>query len=98
MWVGVVVVVATVGSFLDRRVRTATRIAVVVVLVVAGGYVVGQELVQGYPAAFDWPQRFLRVNELPWLALLLLAASVIVDGVLDPSEAADRTCVPGDAD
>jgi len=97
-WVGLVVALATVGSFLDRRVRTATRIAAIGALVVAAGYVVGQELVQGYPAAFDWPQRFLRVNELPWLALLLLAATVIVDRVLDPAEASDRSPVPGDAD
>jgi len=81
-WVGLVVASATVGSFLDRRLRTATRIAAVGVLVLAAGYVVAQELVQSYPAAFDWPQRFLRVNELPWLALLLLAASVVVDLVL----------------
>jgi arabinofuranan 3-O-arabinosyltransferase len=97
-WVGMVVVVATVGSFLDRRVRTATRIAAIGALLAAAGYVVLQELVQGYPAAFDWPQRFLRVNELPWLALLLLAATVIVDRVLDPSEASDRSRVHGDAD
>jgi len=96
-WVGLVVAAATVGSLLDRRLRAATRIAAFGVLVVAAGYVVAQELVQGYPAAFDWPQRFLRVNELPWLALLLLAASVVVDLVLDRSGESDRTGVADDA-
>ena len=81
-WVGLVVALATVGSLLDRRVRTATRAAAVGVLVVAAGFVVAQQVRQGYPSAFDWPQRFLRVNDLPFLALLLLAAGVVVDRVL----------------
>jgi arabinofuranan 3-O-arabinosyltransferase len=98
LWVGLVVALATVGSFLDRRVRTATRVVAVGALVVAAGFVVAQQLRQGYPAAYDWPQRFLRVNDLPWLALLLLAVSVVVDRVLDPSEASDRSGAPGSAD
>ncbi len=86
-WVGLVVALGTLGALLDRRARTAVRWAAVGVLVVAALFVIGQELVQGYPAAYDWPQRFLRVNALPWLALLLLTATVVVDRVLD---------VPGD--
>ncbi len=84
-WVGLVVALATLGALLGRRARTAVRWAAVAVLAVAVLFVIGQQLVQGYPAAYDWPQRFLRVNALPWLALLLLTATVVVDRVLDAS-------------
>ncbi len=89
-WVGILVALGTLGSFLDRRVRTVVRFASVGVLVLAAVFVMGQQLVQGYPAAFDWPQRFLRVNALPWLALLLLAGSVVVDRVLDAEPGVPR--------
>jgi arabinofuranan 3-O-arabinosyltransferase len=88
-WVGILVALGTLGSLLDRRVRTVVRFASVGVFVVAAVFVMGQELVQDYPAAFDWPQRFLRVNALPWLALLLLAGSVVVDRFLDADASSD---------
>jgi hypothetical protein len=53
------------------------------VLAAAALYVIAQELHVGYAASYDWPQRFLRVNDLPWLALVLLVAAVVLDRVLD---------------
>jgi hypothetical protein len=96
-WVGLVVALGTVGALLDRRARAVVRWGAVGALVAAAAFVVGQQLVQGYPAAYDWPQRFLRVDALPWLALLLLTASVVVDRVLDPpaeTDAQDDVGVP----
>jgi len=46
---------------------------------VAAGFVIVQQVRQGYPAAYDWPQRFLRVRDLPWLTLLLVVADVVIE-------------------
>jgi arabinofuranan 3-O-arabinosyltransferase len=80
-WAGVLAGVATLGALLDRRVRTAMRIGSFGALVLAAAYVIFQQARNGYPAAYDWPQRFLRVNELPMLAIVLLAATVAIDTI-----------------
>ncbi len=67
------------GAMLDRRARTALRVVAIGALLVAVGFVIVQQVRQGYPAAYDWPQRFLKVDDLPWLAVLLLAADVVID-------------------
>jgi hypothetical protein len=80
-WAGVVAGAATLGALLDRRVRVAVRAGSFLVLAVTAFYVIFQQARNGYPAAYDWPQRFLRVNELPMLAIVLLAATVAIDTI-----------------
>ena len=86
-WVGLAAGALSLGALLDHRLRSALRLSGGIVLAAGALYVVVQELRLGYPAAYDWPQRFLRVNNLPWLALVLLAADVAVDMALDRLEA-----------
>ncbi|MSO79935.1 MAG: DUF3367 domain-containing protein, partial [Acidimicrobiia bacterium] len=80
-WVGVVAGSATLGALLDRRARTALRVASMLVLGAAVAYVIVQQARNGYPAAYDWPQRFLRVNDWPMLATVLLACTVAIDAI-----------------
>ena len=79
VWLGVVVGFATFGAMRNNKVLYGVRIAAVGALVIAAGFVVIQQWRYGYEAAYDWPQHFLRLNELPWLSLLLLLGSVIAD-------------------
>ncbi len=79
VWLGVVVGLATFGAMRNNKVLYCVRIAAVGALVIAAGFVVIQQWRYGYEAAYDWPQHFLRLNELPWLSLLLLLGSVIAD-------------------
>jgi hypothetical protein len=79
VWLGVVVGFATFGAMRNNKVLYCVRIVAVGALVIAAGFVVIQQWRYGYEAAYDWPQHFLRLNELPWLSLLLLLGSVIAD-------------------
>ena len=80
-WVGVVAGIAMLGALLDRRARLALRVASTLVLGAAAAYVIVQQARNGYPAAYDWPQRFLRVNDWPMLAMVLLACTVTIDAI-----------------
>jgi hypothetical protein len=51
----------------------------VAALVAVVGFVVLQQIRFGYPAQYDWPQRFLRFEYVPWIAVLLLVADVLLD-------------------
>jgi len=79
IWVGIVAGLITYGALRDRRLVYGARIGAVVVLTVAAAFVVIQQWRYGYIAAYDWPQHFMRLNELPWLSLLLLMGSVVAD-------------------
>ena len=57
------------------------RAGAVAALVLVAGYVVVQQARNGYPAQYDWPQRFLRFDYLPWVAILLLVTDVVLDFV-----------------
>jgi hypothetical protein len=57
------------------------RIGAVAALALVVGYVVVQQIRNSYPAQYDWPQRFLRFEYMPWVAVLLLVADVVLDYV-----------------
>ncbi len=80
-WVGGVAGIAMLGALFDRRARLALRVASVLVLGAASAYVIVQQARNGYPGAYDWPQRFLRVNDWPMLAIVLLAGTVTIDAI-----------------
>ena len=79
--VGLFVAAATFVAALGRRGRLLLRAMAVAALVVVVGYVVVQQIRFGYPAQYDWPQRFLRFEYVPWIAVLLLVADVVLDYV-----------------
>ena len=79
--VGLFVAAATLVGALSRRGRVLLRVMAVAALVVVVGFVVVQQLRFGYPAQYDWPQRFLRFEYVPWVAGLLLVADVVLDYV-----------------
>ena len=56
-------------------------IGAVAALALVVGYVVVQQIRNNYPAQYDWPQRFLRFEYMPWVAVLLLVADVVLDYV-----------------
>ena len=55
-----------------RRARRARRAAL---------YVVVQQYRYDYVADLDWPGRFTSINNLAWLAVVLLLADVVVERV-----------------
>ncbi|HZP29242.1 MAG TPA: alpha-(1-_3)-arabinofuranosyltransferase family protein [Acidimicrobiia bacterium] len=79
--VGLFVAAATLVAALARRGRLVLRGMAVAALVLVVGYVVVQQIRFGYPAQYDWPQRFLRFEYVPWVAVLLLVADVVLDYV-----------------
>jgi hypothetical protein len=79
--VGLFVAAATFAAALDRRGRLLLRAMAVAALVAVVGFFVVQQIRFGYPAQYDWPQRFLRFEYVPWIAILLLVADVTLDYV-----------------
>jgi hypothetical protein len=77
--VGIFIAAATLVAALDRRGRLLLRAMAVAALVAVIGFVVVQQIRFGYPAQYDWPQRFLRFEYVPWIAVLLLVADVVLD-------------------
>jgi hypothetical protein len=51
----------------------------------AGGYIVVQQWRHWYPSVFGWPTYFDEVHVLGWLAVVLLAATALVDTVSEGS-------------
>ena len=78
-WVGLAaaVLVAVVAWF--PRWRFLVSIGAPVVLGACALYVIVQQYRHDYPSDLDWPGYFTRVNNLAWLAVILLLADVVVE-------------------
>ncbi len=63
------------------RARFLVTLGAPLALGVAALYVVVQQQRHDYVADLDWPGRFTRVNNLVWLALVLLLADVVVEAL-----------------
>ena len=56
------------------------------VLAACALYVVVQQYRHDYPADLDWPGRFYDINNVVWLAVILLLADLVVERVRGGNE------------
>jgi hypothetical protein len=61
------------------RTRFLVSLGAPAALAVAALYVVVQQYRHDYVADLDWPGRFTSVNDLAWLAVVLLLADVVIE-------------------
>jgi uncharacterized membrane protein len=80
-WVGLVagVLVAVVARW--PRARVLITLGAPLALGACALYVIVQQHRYGYPSDLDWPPQFTRINEIAWLAVILLLADVVVERV-----------------
>ncbi len=81
VWVGVVVAVLVAAVAWWPRARFLVSLGAPSALAVAALYVIVQQHRYDYVADLDWPARFTRVNDLAWLAVLLLVADVVIEAL-----------------
>jgi hypothetical protein len=78
-WVGLIVAAAVVLVALVPRARFVVSLGAPLALALAALYVVVQQYRYDYVADLDWPGRFTAVNDLTWLAVVLLVADVVIE-------------------
>jgi hypothetical protein len=80
-WVGLVAgaLVAVVARW--PRARLLITLGAPLALAACALYVIVQQRRYGYPSDLDWPPQFTRINEVAWLAVILLLADVVVERV-----------------
>jgi hypothetical protein len=80
-WVGLLAAALVVLVALVPRTRFLVSLGAPIALGAAALYVVVQQYRHDYVADLDWPGRFTSVNELAWLAVILLLADVVIEVV-----------------
>jgi hypothetical protein len=78
-WVGLLAAALVALVALAPRLRFLVSLGAPVALGVAALYVVVQQHRYDYVADLDWPGRFTSVNDLAWLAVVLLLADVVIE-------------------
>ena len=78
-WAGVVTGLAVAAACVRRPARLALGLAPAVLLSGAALYVAQLQLRYRFPLKLSWPTNFETATPLAWLAVLLLAGSVLVD-------------------
>jgi len=78
-WVGVVAGALVALVLCVPRMRFLIALGAPLMLAVAAGYVVVQQYRYDYVADLDWPGRFEKINNIAWLAVILLLADVVVE-------------------
>ena len=80
-WVGLVAgaVVALVAC--RPRLRFLVTLGAPVALAACAVFVVVQQYRHDYPADLDWPGKFYDINNVAWLAVILLLADLAVERV-----------------
>ena len=80
-WVGVLaaVLVAVVVRF--PRLRFLITLGAPLALGLCAVYVIVQQHRHDYPSDLDWPGYFTRINNVAWLAVILLLADVVVEAL-----------------
>ena len=61
------------------RIRPALTIGAPAALALVGLYTAVQQYRNKYFPTFEWPKHFDRVNDLAWLAIVLLACDAVVE-------------------
>jgi hypothetical protein len=80
-WVGMLAAALVVLVALVPRTRFLVSLGAPLALGAAALYVVVQQYRHDYVADLDWPGRFTSVNDLAWLAVILLLADVVIEVV-----------------
>ena len=80
-WVGLLAAALVALVLCVPRLRFLLTLGAPLALGVAALYVVVQQYRYDYVADLDWPGRFTSVNNLAWLAVVLLLADVVVEMV-----------------
>jgi hypothetical protein len=78
-WVGAVAAVCVLAVLLRPRLRPLLTIGAPLAVVLTGVYVIVQQYRYHYFSSFEWPTHFERVNDLAWLAVILLLADALVE-------------------
>ena len=77
-WVGLVCAVVAALVLWWPRLRPLLTLAAPAALVLCAVYIVVQQHRYDYVSDLDWPNRFQRINDVAWLAVLLLFTDVLV--------------------
>ena len=78
-WVGLLAAALVALVAYVPRARFLVSLGAPLALAVAALYVVVQQYRHDYVADLDWPGRFTSVNDLAWLAVVLLLADVVIE-------------------
>jgi arabinofuranan 3-O-arabinosyltransferase len=78
-WVGLVAGALVALVAFRPRLRLLITIGAPLALAVCALYVIVQQHRHHYPSDLDWPPQFTRINEIAWLAVILLLADVVVE-------------------
>ena len=63
------------------RLRFLIALGAPVALAACAAYVIVQQYRYSYPSDLDWPTQFDGINDVAWLAVILLLADVVVEAV-----------------
>ncbi len=91
---GLVVAVAVALALRFGLARWALIAAGPAMLVLAGLYITQAQWRHKYPAVFEWPTLFRFVTALGWLAIVLTAASALVDRAAQPVPSEPAETIP----
>jgi arabinofuranan 3-O-arabinosyltransferase len=78
-WVGLIAAALVVLVALVPRARFVVSLGAPLALAAAALYVIVQQYRYDYVADLDWPGRFTSVNDLAWLAVVLLLTDVVIE-------------------
>jgi hypothetical protein len=92
-WAALVVAPATFAALRWRPARLALASFPAVAVAACGAYVALQQHRHGFAPKFEWPTFFGRVNQLAWLAVVLLAAGAAIE-VVERRRSPGPTTVP----
>jgi hypothetical protein len=77
-WVGLVCALAAALVLWWPRLRPLLTLGAPAALMLCALYIVVQQHRYDYVSDLDWPNRFQRINDVAWLAVLLLLTDVLV--------------------
>ncbi len=80
-WAGPILAAATVAAIWWPRARAGLRLFPPFALALCGLYIAVQQQRHHFAAHFEWPTFFGRVNQLAWLAVVVLGADVAIEVV-----------------
>jgi hypothetical protein len=78
-WVGVIAGVGVLLVVLRPRLRGLLTIGAPATVVVVAIYVAVHQFRNDFAADFNWPLHFDRINDVAWLAVILLASDALVE-------------------
>jgi hypothetical protein len=78
-WVGLVAGVVVLATLVHPRARVLMTFGAPGALAFCGLYEVVQQYRYGYFPTFEWPRHFDRLNDVAWLAIVLLACDALVE-------------------